>query len=271
MCHSWFPGFPLLPFENFPAHLFSHPGVQQSPSEGLSNSIDLWWDPSFCTSKKFQGTARGEFCSVRIYWMGFGEDGGSFSVNVVVSQKTDFAAVWSQWVDRNPSAEGTGKKELNSQTGCVDVDSSGRHGQPGGHHQGLSKIPAWSGQWSRASSNGLQTLACSDFDFRRVQHFYRVVQVPLLSQKCPPPKQNNQKGVKMSSSSQGQPSCHYCWSWSCCVNSFYQTLLRPGVGPREPAILEISSGRNKPDLLSPAKVLLCNTLWGRRCFQHDVQ
>lgn len=69
ICRSWFPGFPLLPFENFPAHLFSHPAVQQSPSERLSNSIDLWWDPSFCTSRKFQGTARGEFCSVRIYWM----------------------------------------------------------------------------------------------------------------------------------------------------------------------------------------------------------
>lgn len=41
--------------------------------------------------------------------MDSGEDGDGFRIYIVVSQKRDFADVWAQWMDKNLSAEGTGK------------------------------------------------------------------------------------------------------------------------------------------------------------------
>lgn len=49
--------------------------------------------------------------------MDLGEDVEGFRIYVVVSQKRDFVDVWSKRMDKNPSAEHTGKKELNSKGG----------------------------------------------------------------------------------------------------------------------------------------------------------
>lgn len=150
-----FPVFPLFPFKNFPAQVFSHPGVHRSPSEGLSHlssdPVDVWWDPSCCISSKFQGdaytagqgTACGDFCNLGIL---DGLWGGWWWLQDLYSCQSEKGFCWCLGpVDgQEPKCRGY-RKELSSKRGCMDMDSSGWRAGAGRTLSGATKDSSMDG------------------------------------------------------------------------------------------------------------------------------